>query len=47
MKSQVPDKPTLFRLLARVGKKVMSSDLNVSDRPTTLNEVSVETSEIL
>jgi hypothetical protein len=42
MKSQVPDKPTLFRLLAHFGKTGNVSDQKSSGRPTALNDVSFE-----
>jgi hypothetical protein len=42
LKSQVPDKPTLFRLITRFVKRSNVSDRKVSGRPTTLNDVSVE-----
>lgn len=42
MKSQVSDKPTLFRLLSRFGKTSNVSDRKVFGRPTALNDVSVK-----
>jgi hypothetical protein len=38
VRSQLPDKPTLFRLLARFGKISNVNDRKGSDRPTTLND---------